>query len=184
MRIVTITGDHKRHMYLIDQVYNYVGVGVGLSQAIVQKREKEKYASSLEFSLEHTSAIIEHTENVLVNTGSTYRFMDAYAPDIVITYGCCIIKEPLLSLIQPAYNLHLGIGDDYIGRDPITKAFNNKDKKSIGATFHKITKDLDKGEVIFTVKVPVAEDDTISEVTDRLVIESTRRIIEWLKEVE
>lgn len=71
-------------------------------------------------------------------------------PDIIITYRCpYIIPYRIYSMaVKGAYNIHPSLLPAYAGLNPWEKIFKNKETVS-GVTLHRISDDIDGGEIIF-----------------------------------
>jgi len=153
--------------------------------AVVQRREvyPEMAKTSLEYfdNCNMPRTMIRHIDLSELNKESTLEFIKAVKPDVVITYGCGIIKEPMLSEIQPAINIHLGIGKKYIGRNPVGRAYANNDKLHVGATIHKLSDKVDEGTPLVTVR-PLVENLNHYEATCVTLIAAVSGLINYLNE--
>ena len=77
------------------------------------------------------------------------RLRDAH-PDIVVVFGCGIIKPPLLEVLPHGWtlNLHQGLSPYYRGSGTNFWPFVNRQPQYIGATIHLIDPGVDTGGII------------------------------------
>lgn len=96
-------------------------------------------------------------------------------PDLLIAYGCSIIKEPLLSAFEGRFlNAHLGLSPYYRGAGTNYWPLVNGDPEYVGATFMHIDAGIDTGEIIHQVRARYFWGDTPSQVGNRLIVEMSQ----------
>jgi len=92
------------------------------------------------------------------------------APDLLIAYGCSIIREPLLSAFAGRFlNVHLGLSPYYRGSGTNYWPLVNGEPELVGATFMHIDAGVDTGEVIHQMRARYAHGDTPSSIGNRLI---------------
>lgn len=97
------------------------------------------------------------------------RIIDA-RPDIVMAYGCSIVKEPLLSAFAGRFlNVHLGISPYYRGSGTNYWPLVNGEPEFVGATFMHIDPGIDTGEIIHQMRARIVWGDTPSAIGNRLI---------------
>lgn len=91
-------------------------------------------------------------------------------PDIVMAYGCSIVKEPLLSAFAGRFlNVHLGISPYYRGSGTNYWPLVNGEPEFAGATFMYIDSGIDTGEIIHQIRARIVWGDTPSAIGNRLI---------------
>ena len=96
-------------------------------------------------------------------------------PDLVIAYGCSLIREPLLSAFKGRFlNAHLGLSPYYRGSGTNFWPLVNGEPEYVGATFMYIDSGIDTGEIIHQIRAKYVWGDTPSQIGNRLIIEMSR----------
>ncbi len=96
-------------------------------------------------------------------------------PDLLIAYGCSIIREPLLSAFRGRFlNVHLGLSPYYRGSGTNYWPLVNGEPEYVGATFMYIDSGIDTGEIIHQVRANYSWGDTPSQIGNRLIVEMSR----------
>jgi methionyl-tRNA formyltransferase len=94
------------------------------------------------------------------------------APDLFIAVGyMLLLKEPLLTLPRLAANFHASLLPAYRGKHPVFWALRHGEPWC-GLTVHVMAEGLDTGDIIFQVRVPTRESDSVSTLYDRIMEES------------
>jgi len=100
-------------------------------------------------------------------------------PDLIISYGCSIIRSELLTVFEGRFmNIHLGLSPYYRGSGTNFWPFVNKELHFIGTTFMYIDKGVDTGEIIHQIRANITCNDNIHQIGNRLIRDS---IIECVK---
>jgi len=103
------------------------------------------------------------------------RKIVASKPDLLIAYGCSIIKEPLLSLFSGRFiNVHLGLSPYYRGSGTNYWPLVNNEPEYIGATFMYIDSGIDTGEVIHQIRAKCFWGDGPSQIGNRLILDMSK----------
>jgi methionyl-tRNA formyltransferase len=99
--------------------------------------------------------------------------MRALSPDLFIAVGyMLLLKAPLLSVPRvAAANFHASLLPAYRGKHPVFWALR-AGEKWCGLTVHEMGAGLDTGDIMFQVRVPVREGDSVSALYDRIMTES------------
>ncbi len=102
---------------------------------------------------------------------------------VVVAFGQ-ILREALLSLPRLfLINLHGSLLPRYRGAAPVQWAIWNGDSVT-GITVQKMAKRLDSGEVILQEEIAIKDEDTSTELLDRMIEPGTRLLVEALKQME
>lgn len=126
-----------------------------------------------------------------INNEKYYKEITELRPDLLVAYGCSIIKDPLLSEYEGRFlNVHLGLSPYYRGTGTNFWPLVNEEPEYVGVTFMHLDTGVDTGKIIHQDRARVKWGDTPHQIGNRLIadmIEPCRRIItrfEKLKEVQ
>ena len=198
-RIVIFTGSELRHMFF--RKYTALAQGIEVVNSYCEGQEKslrtlvEKDEAPRDFRLKHVSAREQSEKDffgLFVETAADYsnpiglpkgeinnsRYTDAILvskPDLVVAYGCSIIREPLLSAFAGRFlNVHLGLSPYYRGSGTNYWPLVNRQPEYVGATFMYIDAGIDTGEVIHQIRAKISWGDGPSQIGNRLIVEMSR----------
>lgn len=94
-------------------------------------------------------------------------------PDLLISYGCSIIKSRLLDFFKGRFiNIHLGLSPYYRGSGTNFWPLVNNELEFVGVTFMYIDRGIDTGEIIHQVRARIFEGDTPHQIGNRLIKDS------------
>lgn len=99
----------------------------------------------------------------------------ALAPDLVLAYGCSLIREPLLSAFKGRFlNLHLGLSPYYRGAGTNFWPLVNGEPEYVGGTFMHIDAGVDTGAIIHQIRARIFPGDSPHSLGNRLIVDSAR----------
>ena len=194
LKIVSIGGNHNRHLYYINTI-NKIN---HISGSIIEKRESSipqppEEISSLDKKnfIKHFSdreeaekkyfgkqkypkcEILEISSNEL-NTEKPKNFINKIKPDLVLIFGSGLIKNPLAKALPAnTINLHLGLSPRYRGSATLFWPFYFLEPNFAGSTFHYIINEPDAGDIIHQVVPDLDSLDGIHDVSCKAVISAT-----------
>lgn len=202
MKILFIGGDHPRHLYYI----NKINEKFDITAAIIENREnmiiqppddiQEKDRMNFIMHFKKRNEVEQKyfgiqklpTCNILqvdkekLNTEKVVRFIKSIKPDVVMIFGCGLIKEPLLdSLPQNSINLHLGISPRYRGAATLFWPFYFMEPTFAGSTFHYLMLEPDAGDIIHQSVPELNAEWGIHDTACNVVLKSAKDAIELLK---
>ena len=91
-------------------------------------------------------------------------------PDLIIAYGCSIIKGPLLNVFEGRFlNLHLGLSPYYRGAGTNFWPLVNGEPEYVGATFMYIDDGIDTGAIVHQIRARMFLGDTPHQIGNRLI---------------
>lgn len=97
------------------------------------------------------------------NSDLTAALLRDYSVDVAILGGTGIIKKPLLSVPNIGIiNVHPGILPEYRGCSAVEWALYNNDE--VGATCHFVVEEIDRGDMICTLKAKIVRGDKYPDV--------------------
>ena len=92
------------------------------------------------------------------------------SPDLIITYGCSIIKPKLINLFpNKILNVHLGLSPYYFGSGTNFHALVNNEIHFFGYTFMYIDEGIDTGEIIHQARPDIFPFDNPHQIGNRLI---------------
>jgi len=198
-RIVVLTGSELRHDFFrkhvglskdIEIISSYCEGQEKSLRAITEQDEEAndirlKHLSARErteqdfFGL-FTEVSADHSKPVHITKGeiNSQKYTDAIIsskPDLLIAYGCSIIREPLLNAFEGRFlNVHLGLSPYYRGAGTNYWPLVNGEPEYVGATFMHIDAGIDTGEIIHQIRARYFWGDTPSQIGNRLIVEMSR----------
>ncbi|MDQ5820192.1 MAG: hypothetical protein M3540_01995 [Actinomycetota bacterium] len=92
------------------------------------------------------------------NTAPIAEWVDEREPELLVLYGCGIIRAPLLEGYE-AVNIHLGLSPYYRGHATNFWPLVNGEPECVGATVHLATLDVDAGPILRQARPEMAPDD-------------------------
>lgn len=206
MKIIWIGGNHPRHLYYLNSINN----AFPISGMILERREGGTNSSVVEAPTElnehDKKNFIKHFTNrknaeerffinqklpeikrldiseMELNTEKTIKFIESISPDLVLTFGCHLIKDPLFSkLPKHTINMHGGLSPRYRGTATMFWPFYFLEPNHVGVTFHYIISEPDAGSIIHQSVPKLEYGDTIHDVACKAVISGSNDIVELLK---
>jgi folate-dependent phosphoribosylglycinamide formyltransferase PurN len=108
-----------------------------------------------------------------INSEEVYERMQRIKPDIIIDHGTSIVKDHILDTSSLALNLHWGLSPYYRGTHCSEWALINWDPYNIGVTIHKLTREIDGGNVLAQKRIDVEPDDTLNRINMKLTLHGT-----------
>ena len=94
-------------------------------------------------------------------------------PDLIVSYGCSIIRSELLSYFKGRFiNIHLGLSPYYRGSGTNYWPFVNNELHFVGTTFMHIDEGVDTGDIIHQIRAIMTHGDNIHQVGNRLIKDS------------
>lgn len=205
MKILWIGGSHGRHLYYI----NRISEEFEISGAIIEGRENivpnvpdnlceidkqnfirhfrnRELAEGRYFGKQNLPDIptlkIDKKE---LNSEKCLEFLKSIEPNVVLLFGCGLIKEPMYSTLpEHTINLHLGLSPEYRGSAGLFWAFYFMEPNNAGSTFHYIIEEPDAGDIIHQTIPKLEKSDGIHDVQCKVVLESSEDMIRLLKILE
>ena len=205
MRLMWVGGNHPRHLYYVNKVRRDFEV----SGALIVRREsmipqppdgiperdrenfithfknrdeaEKKYFGKQELSDCRTLEVDEDS----LNSKQSVDFTGSIKPDVVLVFGCGMIKEPLFSALpEHTINLHLGLSPRYRGSATLFWPFYFMEPAHAGSTFHYINAEPDAGDVIHQLAPKLEVGDRIHDVACKTVVASAEDAVKLLKVFE
>ena len=172
---VLISGNGSNLQAIIDEIeagrLNAEISGVISNRPTAYGLERAKEAGINAVCLDHTGFDSRESYD-----GALKAQIEAFGADCVVLAGFMRILTPEFvdSFAGKLVNIHPSLLPKYKGLNTHQRAIDNGDKEH-GVSVHFVTPELDGGPVIIQSRVPVFEDDTASDLAER-VQEQERRI--------
>lgn len=194
MRIVILTGSELRHAYMRKAIALAEGIEVARSYcegtekslanivrqqqrgddirlghlAAREQSEQDFFASFVALAPDRSAPVF--LPKGAINEPAHCGEIEALAPDLVVAYGCSLIREPLLTRFQGRFlNVHLGLSPYYRGTGTNFWPLVEGRPEYVGATFMHIDAGIDTGEVIHQIRAEVAPGDGPHQIGNRLI---------------
>jgi hypothetical protein len=206
LKILFIGGNHLRHLYYLNEINKIFPITSAIIENRVNGTSEKIPVPPSELSdhdknnfLQHFSQRLE-TEKVFfgnqilpdipilnieeseLNSQKTTNFVKLAKPDIVLIFGCHLIKDPLLSVLpKHSINLHGGLSPRYRGTATMFWPFYFLEPNHVGTTFHYIVSEPDAGNVIHQSTPTLDYGDKIHDVACKTILESAKDAIKLIE---
>jgi methionyl-tRNA formyltransferase len=108
----------------------------------------------------------------------------SYRADLQVVVAFRMLPEMVWNMPpKGTINVHASLLPNYRGAAPINWAVINGEKET-GVTTFFLKHEIDTGNIIFSEKVPVREDDTAGEVHDKLMVTGAELLVKTVKAIE
>ena len=211
-RIVILTGSELRHTFF--RIALSCQPGIDILRSHCEGREKsldalvDRNAPDAQIQLAHVASRAQSERDVFgtfvtmvpdrsrpmfmrkgdINLPQHVQHIIGLGPDLIVAYGCSIIKPPLIDAFAGRFlNVHLGLSPYYRGSGTNFWPLVNGEPEYVGATFMHIDRGVDTGEIIHQIRADVFPDDTPHQIGNRLIgrmTETYSKIIMRLAELD
>ena len=192
-QVVVLTGSELRHTFFRVALSNEAGIEVlrtyceGLEKSLGtvtasdpegsmrRKHVEWRAESEKEFFDAYVKEREDRSRPVFIAKGAINEpervaEIIALAPDLIVAYGCSLIKEPLLAAFPKRFlNVHLGLSPYYRGAGTNYWPLVNGEPEYVGATFMYIDAGVDTGDIIHQIRARVLPGDSPSAIGNRLI---------------
>jgi methionyl-tRNA formyltransferase len=106
-------------------------------------------------------------------------------PEIAVVVGARVLfpKEVLEAPRLGTFAVHDSLLPNYRGFAPLHWAILNGEKKT-GVTLFKVTEEMDAGDIVGQIEIPIAPDDTATEIYEKSCVASASLLKEAVEEIE
>lgn len=206
MKIVIITGDEPRHTFFrlflsnqenIELLHSFVEAksqqirNLNKEKADVTKHLNEREVIEEDFFGLYNNSYSDNS-NVTnldlgqVNSESIVNQIIKINPSYIFTYGCSIIKPPLIEKFRSRIiNMHLGLSPYYRGSGTNIFPIYNNELQFIGTTFMFMDEGIDTGPIIHQIRARILPNDSHHQIGNRLIRDSIMvipRLLKYLNE--
>lgn len=197
MRILTITGDHPRHLRLVEQIStSFEAVSVVMSrEGLLQRENLESPLMRKHFEIRSQveddwfgSPKKKDLATVVVDPSSIQsgeigiRRREVNGFDLCVVFGTTLLPDSLRqSLPDMTLNLHLGISPRYRGAAALFWPFYMLEPNWAGFTIHKLTKEPDRGEIMVRKGAKLHRGQRLHDVSASVTNEGINSLLHALK---
>tara|TARA_B100001093_G_scaffold508716_1_gene571451 strand:+ start:134 stop:880 length:747 start_codon:yes stop_codon:yes gene_type:complete len=145
-----------------------------------QKIEKSFFSSSSFISNRKSIKITSIRKDVK----KVLKILNHEKPNVLLTFGCGIIADPLLSkLPKYSFNFHTGLLPYYRGTAGNFWPFYFLQPNYVGITIHKIEKKLDAGSILHQTIPKLLKNDGIHDVSCRAIHDGVKDLKKILNKI-
>jgi methionyl-tRNA formyltransferase len=205
-KIVILTGAELRHEFVrkfianspdVDVVASYCEGAEKSLKVLVQndvepdlyrlKHLRAREQSEQDFFQLYTHSVDDLSKPNFIPKGSINdaQHVDSIIdlnPDLIIAYGCSIIKSELLEHFPSRFiNVHLGLSPYYRGSGTNFWPLVNGEPEFVGATFMYIDKGIDTGEVIHQIRSKIEFADSPVQIGNRLIVNIASEYVKLIR---
>jgi len=196
LNIVILTGAELRHDFfrkslgIVSEICVRIAFceDTNIERSILDQRDgneerlahlERRLQSEKDFFLAMRKFCPDKTRPVLIEKGEINQQVHidkiiSLKPDLVVAYGCSIIKDPLLEAFgERILNVHLGLTPYYRGSGTNYWPLVHNRPEFVGATFMYMDAGIDTGEVIHQVRARIFPGDSPHQIGNRLISDMT-----------
>lgn len=120
-----------------------------------------------------------------INSRDLISEIDALRPDLLLSFGPSLIREPLLSRYAGRFlNVHLGLSPYYTGSGTNFWALVNGEPELVGATFMHIEESIDMGAVIHQIRARIHPSDGPHQIGNRLIADMVLAAVHLIRHAD
>lgn len=145
--------------------------------------EQDFFSAFTTFTADQSNAV--YIPNGEINDFCHVKEIDSLGLDVLIAYGCSIIKEPLLQKFnRKLLNVHLGLSPYYRGSSTNYWPLVRGAPEYVGATFMYMDSGIDTGEIIHQIRARIFPGDSPHQIGNRLICDVAMVYAEIVKNYE
>jgi hypothetical protein len=147
--------------------------GLELTHLAARERSEEDFFGSfVQIAPDRSNPL--HLPKGAINAAEHAAAITDLRPDLLLAYGCSIIRQPLLGAFEGRFlNVHLGLSPYYRGSGTNFWPLVNGEPEYVGATFMFIDAGIDTGEIIHQIRARIFPGDTPHSIGNRLIADMT-----------
>lgn len=188
-KVIIITGNHLRHDFIRKAIALFDDITVlrsycetkaeilpqaedtALSKYHLDMRllsEKDFFQAFVTLAPDHSNPVF--IESGEINQPHIIQEIISLKPDVLIAYGCSLVKGELLELFKGRFfNVHLGLSPYYRGTATNFWPLVNGEPEFVGATFMHIDQGIDTGEIVHQIRADIYPEDSPHQIGNRLI---------------
>ncbi len=138
------------------------------------------------FQAQHSHLVMGHVNDAhrSINARHYVEKIRAAQPDVIVVMGTCMLGKKIISSAPCVLNMHTGLSPYYRGGHtnmwPILEGYFGY----FGVTIHKMSLGIDSGDIVFTQRPDVTEQDTYSDINAKCIVLGSDLMIKALKRLE
>lgn len=159
---------------LVEGGYHVVGV-ITMPDKPAGRGHKIQFSPVKQYALEHNLPLLQPEK---LKDEAFIKALKAWQADLQIVVAFRMLPEVVWSMPRyGTFNLHASLLPQYRGAAPINWAVMNGDTET-GITTFFLKQEIDTGEIIQQVKIPIADTDDVGIVHDKLMMLGGKLVIE------
>ena len=147
----------------------------------VEENIYNKWFSNKWRKLDKTISYIEVED---INSQLVLKRLKEINPDLILDHGTSIVKNHILDNAKLALNLHWGLSPYYRGTHCTDWALINWDPNNIGVTIHKLTNEIDGGDILSQKRAKIKSNDTLLSINMQLTYLGVELINQAIKKIK
>ena len=167
---------------LVRAGYDVCGVFSQPDKPVGRHQNKLKPTPVKECALSYNIPVFQPTK---LRDGTALAQLQELAPDLIVVaaYGRILPDDILALPSKGCINVHSSLLPKYRGSAPINWAVVNGDKET-GVTIMDVVTELDAGDILAQVSTPIAPEETVETVHDRLAQLGGELLVKTIEEIE
>jgi folate-dependent phosphoribosylglycinamide formyltransferase PurN len=138
--------------------------------------EYDFFSDAIEFCKDKSNS--EYIDKGEINDSNIVNEIVKLNPDLIVTYGCSIIKPKLIEVFENRIiNVHLGLSPYYFGSGTNFHCLVNDEFQFEGYTFMYMNKGIDTGDIIHQARAKILPFDNPHQIGNRLIKKMTKDFI-------
>jgi len=165
---------------LIKNNFNVVGV-ITVPDKPAGRGQQVQQSAVKKYALQHDLKLLQPEK---LKDEKFISELRALNPDLQIVVAFRMLPEVVWNMPKlGTYNLHASLLPSYRGAAPINRAIINGEKQT-GVTTFKLQHDIDTGNILFSEKVNIDDNDNAGDLHDKLMEKGAALILKTVKEIE
>ena len=119
-----------------------------------------------------------------INSSAVEEFFNKEKPALIVDHGTSLVKNHILATAPLALNLHWGLSPYYRGAYCTEWALVNWDPFNIGVTIHKLSKEIDGGDVLAQARAVISSTDTAHSINMQLTKLGAELVVKIIERLE
>ena len=199
LRAVALLGDQLRHRWYATQLAEEPGIEllgvvterqppqpVGatdeedelVADHFARRRDAEERHLGRAQDWDELGAPVLRVERGETNTERVADWVGGLGPDLLLLYGCGIVRAPLLDVYAGrAVNLHLGLSPYYRGNAANFWPLVNGEPECVGVTVHLATLEVDAGAILRQARPGMEPGDCSHDIGCKALVAGARALL-------
>ncbi len=127
---------------------------------------------------------IPYLETNDINSDAVLKRLQELQPDLILDHGTSIVDNHILKTSPLALNLHWGLSPYYRGTHCTEWALINWDPKNIGVTIHKLSDEIDGGQILAQSRADINGNDTLHSINMQLTFLGTELLAQAISKLK
>ena len=170
--------------FTVKHLYNYFKNRFIKSHKLKNDKAVNIYNKWFSNNWKKLDKTIPSTEVENINSESVLNRIKEINPDLILVHGTSIVKNHIIENSKLALNLHWGLSPYYRGTHCTDWALINWDPNNIGVTIHKLTNEIDGGDILSQKRAKIKSNDTLLSINMQLTYLGVELINQAIKKIK